>query len=78
MALECGKKCCWEHDLAFYYGRDPRHAFLCQDWTLADPIGFMETNNRFAGCLPWWLKYRWVAVTVGGKRLWDYHRSRRP
>lgn len=76
-ALELARKCCWEHDLAFYYGRDPRHAYTC-GWRRADKIGFVETNNRLGGCLPWWLKYRWLAVMGGGWILWCDHRRKRP
>ena len=76
-SFEAAHKCCLEHDLAFHYGRDPRHAFIC-GWELADPIGFRETNARFRGCLPWWLKYRWIAVATAGYPLWRKHRKERP
>lgn len=76
-ALELARRYCWEHDLAFYYGRDPRHAYWV-GWDLADPIGFLETNSRFRKGLPWYLKYRFLAVSVAGYPLWRRHRKERP
>jgi hypothetical protein len=76
-ALELCKHCCYEHDLAFHYRKDPRHTFkIWQDtgevrWDLADPISFITTNNRFASCLPWYLRYRWLAVMTGGWLIWN-------
>ena len=71
------KKCCWEHDLAFYYAKDPRHAFICRDWDLADPITFAQANSMFAKCLPWYLRYRWLGVTLGSWGIWKRHRAKR-
>lgn len=81
---ELGECCCLEHDLAYHFGRDPRHAFVIsqvdpQDpWSLADRISFVETNNRFAGCLPWWLKYRWLGVMTAGYLIWQEKRKQIP
>lgn len=81
-AVELGRPCCWEHDLAFHYGRDPRHAYVIwasthsDPWKVADTIGFVEANNRFAGCLPWWLRYRWLGVMAGGWGIWKRARAK--
>ena len=80
-AFEWAHCCCLEHDLAYYYGRDPQHAFQIggpTQWQLADPIGFMTANSRFRAHLPWYLKYRWLAVSTAGWPIWTKHRSLRP
>lgn len=74
-----GECCCLQHDLCFHYGKDPRHAFQIggeEAWKLADPISFLATNNLFAGCLPWWLRYRWIAVMTGGWLIWKRARAK--
>src|SRR5689334_7434831 len=76
-AEEWKRQCCWQHDLAYYYGRNPRSAFE-KGWQEADKISFVEANNQFAGCLPWYLKYRWLAVMGGGYWIWRKHRKARP
>lgn len=56
-------KCCYEHDLGYYYGRDPRAAYAAflgadlgadgrpQDpWTLAGKIARSEIDARFRHC----------------------------
>lgn len=76
-AFEWSELCCYEHDLGYYYGRDTYHAFVC-GWAAADKIGWMAVNNRFTGGLPWWLKYRWLAVSTAGWPLWQSDRKLRP
>ena len=52
------RECCWEHDLAFRYGKDPRSAYLIwirsgdrvRAWTEADPISFDKANSDFKNC----------------------------
>jgi hypothetical protein len=51
--------CCLEHDLAYYYGRDPRAAYrgwrdgvsFALVWTVAPPIDREEVDRRFRTCL---------------------------
>ena len=52
-------ECCWEHDLAFYYAKDPQDAYLrildnglsrLDAWHDAAPITFTQANTRFKRC----------------------------
>lgn len=51
-------ECCFEHDLAFYYARDPRDAYRAmregvspaKAWADADPITRAEADARFRRC----------------------------
>jgi hypothetical protein len=51
--------CCLEHDLAYYYGRDPRAAYrgwrdgvsFALVWAVAPPIDREEVDRRFRTCL---------------------------
>lgn len=51
--------CCSAHDLAYYYGKDPRSAYrqyraLPEDpgyWLLADPITRGAVDKRFRSCI---------------------------
>lgn len=88
-ALELARDCCLEHDLGYYYGRDPRSAYRLFRQNLvpagishfdnASPITRGEVDARFRRCNPplvgW---YRWIAVRIGGRRAWKRHRSQRP
>lgn len=61
--------CCWEHDLAFYYAKNPRSAYRLyiggtpDYWQQADPITFDQANGDFRTCHAqrstlgawWWL-----------------------
>jgi hypothetical protein len=75
--LQIGECCCLEHDLSFHYGRDPQEAFKV-GWAAAPAISFMRTNLRFVGCLPFLLKYRFLAVATFGYPLWEKARKERP
>lgn len=53
---EWHQDCCLEHDLACYFGRDPRLAFQLavkgfQDpWAMAPVLSRRDADKRFAGC----------------------------
>lgn len=82
--------CCLEHDLAFYYGKDPAHAYhfaRTQDpWWWARPITFEDANTHFRACcfresrlgylnlMGWW-RY-WGVRTKRGRAAWEGHRAR--
>lgn len=69
--------CCFEHDLGYYYGRDPRSAFQV-GWPLADPVDRSFVDHRFRDCNPEILFYRWWGVRMGGWNSWRKHRKARP
>lgn len=84
-------ECCFEHDLGYYYARDPRDAYrLYRDWSavawqVADPITKAEVDKRFRQCHQNLSKfgrwspmaiYRWLGVKWGGKAAWEKHRER--
>ena len=52
-------ECCFEHDLGYYYARDPRDAYRKsydpdiapnEEWLHADPIEREEVDARFRSC----------------------------
>lgn len=51
-------ECCWEHDVTFWHGTDPREAYVrwCvhgdreRAWREASAIEFEEANRRFRKC----------------------------
>lgn len=84
-------ECCLEHDLGYYYGKDPRDAYRL--WVKGDPdywknaadITREEADRRFRKChqvrskLGWWswvAFWRWRGVRRGGQGAWDKHRER--
>jgi hypothetical protein len=84
-------ECCFEHDLGYYYAKDPRDAYLREltgsltPWQDAKPIDRATVDARFRRChqnrsvFGHWSPmalYRWVGVRVGGQRRWDAHRAR--
>lgn len=75
-SLEIHKDCCLEHDLAYFYGRDPRWAFLYHSWSMAPSISRAEADKRFWDCNG--LLYRYVAVRLLGGGIWRRHRKLRP
>lgn len=86
--IDFRKHCCYEHDLGYFYGRDPRHAFACRNtlispdrdveaWTLAAKISRSEADARFRQCNPI-AKWRWIGVRLGGWNAWRKHRKERP
>lgn len=84
--------CCYEHDLGYYYGRDPREAYRLvpqsgpASWSLAAKISRSEVDARFRDCNlkmdPVWFDgdayLRWVGVRLGGWWAWRKHRKVRP
>lgn len=61
---EWHKRCCFEHDLACHYGKDPRDAFKIwasehgdndsgwplNPWPVAKPLSRRDADKRFAAC----------------------------
>lgn len=53
---EWNQWCCFEHDLACRYGKDPRVAFklwqygLADPWTCAPSLSRRDADKRFAAC----------------------------
>ena len=83
-------ECCFEHDLGFRRGKDPRAAYvLWRDgepdyWLKAAAITFEEANARFRRCHQNRSKFgrwspmalwRWLGVKFGSRRTWDVYRS---
>jgi hypothetical protein len=79
-------ECCYEHDLSYRTGRDPRNAYLCfrsgvlYPWRAARPITRAEADARFRQCLmnrSFLGRYspmawwRWAGVRVFGGSRWD-------
>jgi hypothetical protein len=84
-------ECCEEHDLAYFYARDPRIAYRrwllghLDYWAVAGPITRGEADRRFRRChqirstLGRWSPmaiYRWLGVKWGAQDAWDRHRTR--
>jgi hypothetical protein len=84
-------ECCFEHDLGFWYARDPRAAYraarhqLIDPWLTAPSIDRAEVDRRFRSCLQnrsrlgrWspMAWYRWLGVKFGSQGAWDRHRTR--
>jgi hypothetical protein len=78
--------CCFEHDLAYRTGRDPRNAFLAfragylYPWAKAKRITRRDTDARFRQCLQNRSAlgryspvawYRWAGVRLFGGRRWS-------
>jgi len=63
-------ECCWEHDVAFFHGKDPRAAYrLFNDlpelsrvnlWLHAPDISFEDANARFKKCHIQRTKWGWL------------------
>lgn len=83
---EWHRECCLEHDLGYYYGRDPREAFR-SDWASAPKIERGEVDRRFLDCMQERsplrdgsprAAVRWLGVRVGAWLAWRRHRKVRP
>lgn len=87
------QECCFEHDLSYYYGRDPRDAYRlykekCVDcWAQARHISKFETEERFWDCNAQRSRVRWFSPMAGWRYLgvslfawkaWLNHRKLRP
>lgn len=78
------KDCCLEHDLAYFWGRDPIEAYKLSSgphedgvlWSLAGKITRSEADARFRKCqgdlMGFW---RWLGVRIGGRFAWNNHRK---
>ena len=85
-------ECCFEHDLGYFYGRDPREAYRLgrerlDPWVDAPPITRGEVDRRFRVCLQnrsragrWspMSAWRWLGVRIGGAKAWAAHLKVRP
>lgn len=84
-------ECCFEHDLGYWFARDPRDAFrrfregALDPWGEADRITREEVDRRFRRCLQTrstlgrWSPmaiWRWLGVRIGGQDAWEKHRTR--
>jgi hypothetical protein len=84
-------ECCYEHDLGYFYAKDPRDAYLkfrggaVDPWADAKPVSRRDVDARFRRCLQQRStagKYsplswwRWVGVRMGGRKSWAKHRTR--
>ena len=77
--------CCYEHDLAYYYGKCPRDAYRLGSWTKGVPLKRATADKRFRECIQkqsrlgklspmsWW---RWMGVRLGGGKIWNKHRNK--
>jgi hypothetical protein len=90
--IDFRKECCYLHDLAYYYGRDPKDAYkrylLDEDyWAKADRISRKQADqcikqcyhdkSPFNGLSPFvWTRY--IGVRLGGWWPWRNHRKLRP
>ena len=73
---------CRQHDLAYFYAKDPRSAYTHQSWALADhitkggaDIQFRQTiqkKSTFGVLSPmsWW---RWLGLKLFGSKAWNSH-----
>ena len=77
------KFCCLEHDLAYYYGRNPKHAFVV-GWDKAQKVTRGDADTAFRRCNQYFSEFklyspmalwRWVGVRVGGWNAWNKHRK---
>lgn len=80
--LDIDRDCCFEHDLGYYYGRDPREAYRAHKagsedpWSLAAKCSRSEIDCRFGRCTK--VKWRWAGVRLLGWNAWRKHRKARP
>lgn len=83
--------CCLEHDVSFFFGKDPRDAYRHErtgsymPWEDAAPITFDEANRRFRKCHQVRSKFgqwspmawwRWAGVALFSREAWERHRIR--
>ena len=89
--IDFRKKCCEEHDLAYYYAKCPRDAYrlylegASEPWREAKPIGRSQADGFIRDCykreaeVSWFplLSWtRWIGTRVGGLKAWNRHRER--
>ena len=70
-ALDIKLDCCYEHDLYYHYGRDPRSAYALDlsgdptPWAKAAPMRKITADWRLGKCSYWW---RFPATLLFGRR----------
>lgn len=79
--------CCFEHDLAYRYGKDPRDAYRLAKqgsltyWLAAGKIKRSEADSRFKRCIQEHSPlgrfspvsyWRWLGVRIGGWFKWRH------
>lgn len=85
------RKCCWQHDLSYYYAADPVSAYLHwrrntpDYWRVATPLTKGAADASLRRCIqsesalgffsPVAL-WRWLGVRVGASTAWASHRAR--
>ena len=81
-ALEIRVNCCYEHDLAYYYGRDPKDAYQIScthpevdPWESAVVISKVSADWRLGSCSHLW--WRVPATLLGGLGIWRAKRKLR-
>jgi len=83
------KFACEEHDLCYYYAKDPRvaYALYCKGsldyWVEADDISRAEADSLMAerqrekGLIGWLFStWRYAGLRIGGWKAWRDHRRR--
>jgi hypothetical protein len=71
-ALELKRDCCYEHDLFYVYGRDPRDAFRLAEagdpapWENARKMRKVVADWRLGKCSKLW--WRFPATLIFGRR----------
>jgi hypothetical protein len=71
-ALELKQDCCFEHDLFYHYGRDPRDAFDLHQkghsdpWENAKKMRKVTADWRLGQCSKLW--WRFPATLIFGRR----------
>jgi hypothetical protein len=82
--------CCFEHDLGYFYGKDPQDAYQCylsgikNPWLVAAKSSRSSIDARFRACNQGKSKIgklsplsviRWVGVRLFGGPLWSDRRE---
>ena len=91
LVSELFRKCCLQHDLAYYYAKDPRDAYLkmllghTDNWSVASSITRKQADGQFKSCIRGCSKLgkwspiglvRWLGVRIGAQSAWNTHRAR--
>lgn len=82
--------CCLQHDIAYYYAKDPVDAYQCyisgqaEYWKNAAPITRDQADAQFRDCMKAKsvlngaspiAHIRWVGIVLLGKWAWNKHRK---
>ena len=60
--------CCFEHDLACHYGKDPRKAIIV-GWDAAPNLSRREADKRFAACNFKMSRNAWEYIRTGARYI---------